>query len=56
METKNKRIYKVIVKNSQNKIEEMHTFTMLDNALICFSEFQYRFSHYHKISIEAIQI
>jgi hypothetical protein len=56
METKNKRIYKVIVKNSQNKIEEMHTFTLLDNALICFGEFQYRFSHYHKILIEAIQI
>jgi hypothetical protein len=56
METKNKRIYKVIVKNSQNKIEEMHTFTMLDNALICFSEFHYRFAHYYKISIESIQI
>jgi hypothetical protein len=56
MNTQSRRIYKVIVKNSQNKIEEMHTFTLLDNAIICFSEFQYRFSHYYKIVIEAIQI
>jgi hypothetical protein len=56
METPNKRIFKVIVKNSANKIEEMHTFSIIENALICFQEFQKRFSHYHKIIIEAIQI
>lgn len=55
METQ-KRIYKVIVKNSSNKIEEMHTFTLMENAIICFQEFHKRFSHYHKILIEAIQI
>ena len=52
-----KRKFKVVVRNSANKIEAMHTFDNFDNTLKCFVEFiRIRYSHYHKISIEAIQI
>jgi hypothetical protein len=50
------RKYKVIVKNSENKIEVCHLFENIDNAIICFLEFQKRYSFYNKISIEAILI
>ena len=50
------RKYKVIVKNSANKIEAMHTFDLYENAIICFQEFHKRYSHYYKIIIEAIQL
>jgi hypothetical protein len=51
-----KRKYKVIVRNSSNKIEAMHTFESFENAIICFGEFHKRYSHYYKIIIEAIQL
>lgn len=52
----NQRKFKVIVRNSANKIEAMHCFDSYENALICLSEFiKYRYSHFHKISLEAIQ-
>ena len=51
-----KRKYKVIVRNSENKIQEMHSFELLENAIGCFLEFHRRFSYYHKIIIEAIQL
>lgn len=51
-----KRKYRVIVKNSSNKIEVCHLFENIENAIIAFKEFQSRYSHYHKITIEAIQI
>jgi hypothetical protein len=51
-----KRKFKVIVKNSNNEIEVMHAFDNIDNAIICFNEFQTRYSYFHKISIESIII
>jgi len=52
----NKRKYKVIIKDSENKIQEMHSFELLENAIGCFLEFQRRYSYYHKIIIEAIKL
>jgi hypothetical protein len=54
METNRK--YKVIVKNSANEIEAMHTFDLYENALICFKEFHSRYSFYYKITIESIRL
>jgi hypothetical protein len=51
-----KRKYKVIVINTKNKIEVCHLFENIENAIICFREFQTRYSHYGKITIQAIQI
>lgn len=51
-----KRKYKVIIKDSENKIQEMHSFELLENAIGCFLEFQRRYSYYHKIIIEAIKL
>jgi len=48
------RNYRVIVRNSQNKIEVCYLFTVEEEALICFREFLKRYSHYHKIVIEAV--
>jgi hypothetical protein len=48
--------FKVIVKNSSNEIEVMHAFDNIENAIICFNEFQTRYSYFHKISIESIII
>jgi hypothetical protein len=51
-----KRKYRVVVRNSSNKIEAMHTFDNYANAVECFYQFiNVRYSHYHKITIEAIQ-
>jgi hypothetical protein len=50
-----KRKYRVIVRNSSNKIEAMHTFENYTNAVTCFNEFiNTRYSHFQKISVEAI--
>lgn len=52
-----KRKFKVVVRNSANKIEAMHTFDNFDTSLVCFVEFiRNRYSYYHKISIEAIKV
>jgi hypothetical protein len=51
-----KRKYRVVVRNSSNKIEAMHTFDNYANAVECFYQFiNERYSHYNKITIEAIQ-
>jgi hypothetical protein len=51
-----KRKYKVIVRNSSNKIQDMQTFETLEKAMLCFWQFNIKYSHYHKIIIEAIQL
>jgi len=51
-----KRKYKVIVRNSSNKIEAMHTFESFEKTMLCFWEFHIKYSHYYKIIIEAIQL
>lgn len=51
-----KRKYRVVVRNLSNKIEAMHTFENYANAVECFYQFiNVRYSHYYKITIEAIQ-
>jgi hypothetical protein len=49
------RTYKVVVKDSANKTQALHSFESLENALICFNEFLKRYSHYQSITIKAIQ-
>jgi hypothetical protein len=51
-----KRKYKVIVINTKNKIEVCHLFENIENAISCFRAFQTRYSHYSKITIQAIQL
>lgn len=49
------RTYTVVVKDSANKTQALHSFDSLENALNCFKQFLQRYSHYQSITIKAIQ-
>ena len=49
------RIYRVIVKNTHKKIVVCHLFESHENAMVCYTEFLHRYSHYYRIIIEATQ-
>ena len=54
--TNEKRMYRVIVKNTNNEIIVCHLFESQENALTCFDQFLDRYSYYNKVIIDATLI
>ena len=51
-----KRMYRVIVKNTNNEIIVCHLFESKENAFVCFDQFLDRYSYFNKVIIDATLI